>query len=138
LCPKTRGLSYYQAELCFDRERENRVLSVSSSQFLNRLGRMLVVNELGGELWEVAWDGARYTQSMAGRVPGRWSSQGFMVQGTELEAGCFAVRPLFCPPGLTGQRFRGVELPITHLPRRWMPLATCIYSLKGSMTAAFT
>jgi hypothetical protein len=89
------GGSYYQCELCFDRERENRILSVSSSQFLSRLGRMLVVNELGGELWEVAWDGARYTQSLAGRVPGRWSSQGFMVQGTELEAGCFAVQPPF-------------------------------------------
>jgi len=86
------GGTYYQTELCFDRESENRVLSVSSSQFLSRLGRMLVVNELGGELWEVAWDGARYTQAKVGRAPGRWSSQGFNVQGTELEAGCFAVR----------------------------------------------
>lgn len=84
------GGTYYQAELCADRERENRILSVSASQFLSRRGRMLVVQELAGELWEIAWDGTRYTQSLAGRAPGRWSSQGFDVQGTELEAGCFA------------------------------------------------
>lgn len=84
--------TYYQAQLCFDRERENRLLAVSSSQFLNRLGRMIVVNELTGELSEVAWDGERYTQQQVGRVPGRWSTAGFNVQGTELEAGCFAIK----------------------------------------------
>jgi hypothetical protein len=86
------GGTYYQTQLSFDRERENRLLAVSSSQFLNRLGRMIVVNEMTGELWEVAWDGARYTQQQVGRVPGRWSTAGFFVQGTELEAGCFAVK----------------------------------------------
>ncbi|MCG3163441.1 MAG: hypothetical protein JMDDDDMK_04854 [Acidobacteria bacterium] len=86
------GGTYFQTQLCFDRERENRLLSVSSSQFLNRLGRMIVVNEMTGELWEVAWDGARYTQQQVGCVPGRWSTAGFYVQGTELEAGCFAVK----------------------------------------------
>ncbi len=89
--------TYYQTELCFDRERENRVLCVSSSQFLNRLGRLIVVNELTGELTEVAWDGARYTQQSVGTVPGRWSSAGFFIQGTELEAGCFAVNAPVVP-----------------------------------------
>lgn len=86
------GGTYFQAQLSFDSERENRLLSVSSSQFLNRLGRMVVVNEMTGELWEVAWDGARYTQQQVGRAPGRWSTSGFNTQGTELEAGCFAVK----------------------------------------------
>ncbi len=83
--------TYYQNEICFDRERENRTLSVSASQFLNRLGRLIAVNELTGELSEIAWEGARYTQQSVGAVPGRWSSAGFFIQGTELEAGCFAV-----------------------------------------------
>jgi hypothetical protein len=91
------GGTYYQAELCFDRERENRILAVSATQFLSRLGRMLIINELAGEIWEIAWEGIRYTQSLIGRVPGRWSSQGFGVQGTELEAGCFAARPPSLP-----------------------------------------
>ncbi|HMG76775.1 MAG TPA: hypothetical protein VK582_25095 [Pyrinomonadaceae bacterium] len=91
------GGTFYQAELCFDRERENRIMAVSGTQFLNRLGRMIVVNELSGEYSEVAWDGIRYTQSLIGRVPGRWSSQGFNVQGTELEAACFAARPPTLP-----------------------------------------
>jgi len=84
--------AYFQTQLSFDGERENRLLSVSSSQFLNRLGRMIVVNEMTGELWEVTWDGSRYTQQQVGRVPGRWSTAGFNAQGTELEAGCFAVK----------------------------------------------
>jgi hypothetical protein len=87
-----RGGAYFQTQLCFDSERENRVFKVSSSQFLNRRGRMIVVNEMVGELWEVAWDGSRYTQQQVGVVPGRWSSAGFNVQGTELESGCFAVK----------------------------------------------
>jgi hypothetical protein len=91
------GGTFYQAELCFDRERENRILAVSATQFLNRLGHLIVVNELSGEYSEVAWDGIRYTQSLIGKVPGRWSSQGFNVQGTELEAGCFAARPPSLP-----------------------------------------
>ncbi|MGE0127724.1 MAG: hypothetical protein AB7U82_06570 [Blastocatellales bacterium] len=86
------GGTYFQTQLSFDRERENRLLSVSSSQFLNRLGRMIVVNEMTGELWEVAWDGARYTQQQVGCVPGRWSTAGFNAQGTELEAGGFTVK----------------------------------------------
>lgn len=88
------GGTYYQAQLAFDRERENRLLQVSSSQFLSRAGRMIVINELSGELWEVAWDEAqkRYTQQIAGRAPGRWTTSGFQVQGTELEAGCFAIK----------------------------------------------
>lgn len=86
------GGTLYQTQLCFDRERENRLLSVSASQFLNRLGRLIVNNEMTGELWEITWDGNRYTQQNVGRVPGRWSSQGFNWQGTELEAACFAVK----------------------------------------------
>jgi hypothetical protein len=89
--------TYYQNELCFDRERENRILTASSSQFLNRLGRLVVVNELTGELHEVAWDGTRYTQQFVGTVPGRWSSAGFYIQGTELEAGCFTVNAPVVP-----------------------------------------
>ncbi|MBI1764413.1 MAG: hypothetical protein HYR56_23550 [Acidobacteria bacterium] len=89
--------TYYQNEICFDRERENRLLSVSASQFLNRLGRLIAVNELTGELTEIAWEGARYTQQSVGTVPGRWSSAGFFIQGTELEAGCFAVRAPVVP-----------------------------------------
>jgi hypothetical protein len=83
----------YQTQLAFDRERENRLLAASSSQFLNRLGRLVVVNEITGEIWEVAWDGARnrYTQQLVGTAPGRWSTSGFAQQGTELEACCFAV-----------------------------------------------
>lgn len=87
-----RSGTYYQTQLAFDRERENRLLCVSSSQFLNRFGRMIVVNEMTGEIWEVAWDGSRYTQQSVGRVPGRWTTSGFSVQGTELEAGCFAIK----------------------------------------------
>ncbi len=86
------GATFFQTQISFDRERENRLFSVSSSQFLNRYGKMIVNNEMTGELWEVAWDGQRYTQQHAGRVPGRWSTQGFNLQGTELEAACFAIR----------------------------------------------
>jgi hypothetical protein len=86
-----RGGTYYQAQLSFERERDNRILSVTASQFLNRLGRLVIVNELTGELHEVAWDGARYTQQQVARVPGRWTSAGFNIQGTELEQACFAV-----------------------------------------------
>jgi hypothetical protein len=89
--PQNSG-TLYQTQICFDRERENRLLAVSSSQFLNRFGRMVVNNEMTGELWEVGWDGTQYTQQSVGRVPGRWSTAGFNVQGTELEAACFAVR----------------------------------------------
>jgi hypothetical protein len=91
------GGTYYQAELCFDRERENRLLMATASQFLSRLGRMVIVNELGGEIWEVGWDGSQYHQSLIGRRPGRWSSEGFRIQGTEFEAGCFAARPPAMP-----------------------------------------
>lgn len=86
------GGTFYQTQLCFDRERENRLFSVSASQFMNRLGRLIVNNEMTGELWEVAWNGAQFTQQNVGRVPGRWSSQGFNWQGTELEAACFAIK----------------------------------------------
>lgn len=86
------GGTLYQTQLSFDRERENRLLCASASQFLNRFGRMIVNNEMTGELWEVTWDGARYTQQNVGRVPGRWSSQGFNWQGTEIEAACFAIK----------------------------------------------
>lgn len=99
--------TFYQTQLAFDRVRENRLLSVSSSQFLNRLGRMIVVNEMTGELWEVAWDGTRYTQQGVGRVPGRWSTSGFYVQGTELEAGCFAVKRPRLPNWLEWQGVPG-------------------------------
>jgi hypothetical protein len=85
------GGTYYQAELSFERARENRLWSASPSQFLPRAGRMLVINEMAGDLWEVAWDGTRYTQSIAGRVPGRWSSEGLIVENTELECGGFAL-----------------------------------------------
>lgn len=88
-----RGGTFYQTQLAFDRERENRILCASAGQFLNRLGRLVVVNEMTGELWEVAWDGSRYTQQPVGRVPGRWSTAGFYVQGTELESGCFVAKP---------------------------------------------
>ncbi len=91
------GGTYYQAELSFERARENRLWSASSSQFLSRVGHMLVINEMSGDLWEVAWDGAQYTQSLAGRVPGRWSSQGLGVQRTELEGGDFAQRAPVLP-----------------------------------------
>lgn len=86
------GATFYQTQICFDRERENRLFSVSSSQFLLRYGKMIVNNEMTGELWEIGWDGQRYTLQLAGRVPGRWSTQGFNLQGTELEAGCFAIK----------------------------------------------
>jgi len=48
-------------------------------------------------LQEVAWDGQRYTQQSVGTVPGRWSSAGFYIQGTELEAGCFTVNEPYVP-----------------------------------------
>jgi hypothetical protein len=88
----TNAGTYYQAELSFERARENRLWSVSASQFLARAGHMLVINEMSGDLWEVVWDGSQYTQSLAGRVPGRWSSDGLALQNTELESGDFAVR----------------------------------------------
>lgn len=91
------GGTYYQTEFSPIRERENRLWKVSASQFLNRLGRMLVVNELGNELWEVAWNGTQYTQSLVGRVPGAWTCEGYKTQGTELEAGCFASLPPSLP-----------------------------------------
>jgi hypothetical protein len=97
----SNGGTYYQAELSFERARENRLWSASASQFLARAGHMLVINEMSGDMWEVAWDGAQYTQSLTGRVPGRWSSQGLRAQATELEGGDFAQRapvlPLWTP-----------------------------------------
>src|SRR5262249_15817979 len=56
--------------------------------------RMSGGNEMTGELWEVGWDQGqqRYTQQVVGRAPGRWSTSGFGEQGTELEAGCFAIK----------------------------------------------
>ena len=92
-----RGGTYYQTQLSFERERDNRILSVSASQFLNRLGRLVIVNEITGELYEVQWDGTRYLQQQVARVPGRWTSAGFNIQGTELEQGCFAVNEPVMP-----------------------------------------
>jgi len=63
------GATFYQTQISFDRERENRLLSVSSSQFLNRYGKMIVNNELTGELWEVGWDGQQYTQQQVAASP---------------------------------------------------------------------
>ena len=88
----TSGGTFYHTQLSFERERENKLLAVSASQFLARAGHMLVTNEMSGDLWEVAWDGTHYTQSLAGRAPERWSSEGRDVQGTELEHADFAVR----------------------------------------------
>lgn len=82
--------TYYQAQLSFQRPRENRLWSASASQFLGRAGHMLIINEMSGDFWEVAWNGAQYTQSLAGRVPGRWSSEGLGLQRTELEGGDFS------------------------------------------------
>lgn len=93
----SNGGTYYQAELSFERERENRLWSASASQFLARAGHMFVVNEMSGELWEFAWTGAQYTQSLAGRVPGRWTSEGINVEDAELEAGDFAALPPSLP-----------------------------------------
>jgi hypothetical protein len=86
------GGTFYHTQLSFERERENKVLTASASQFLARAGRMIVTNEMSGDLWEVAWDGARYTQSLAGRAPERWTSDGLGVQRTELEHADFAQR----------------------------------------------
>jgi len=91
------GGTYYQAELSFERQRENRLWAASSSQFLARAGQMLVINEMSGDLWQVAWDGSQYTQSLGGRVPGRWSSPGLNLQHTELECGDFAVKAASMP-----------------------------------------
>lgn len=88
----TSGGTFYHAQLSFERLRENKVLTCTPSQFLARAGRMLVTNEMSGDLWEVAWDGARYTQSLAGRAPERWPSEGLGVEWTELEQAVFAVR----------------------------------------------
>lgn len=88
----TSGGTFYHAQLSFERERENKLLTCTASQFLARAGRMLVTNEMSGDLWEVAWDGARYTQSLAGRAPERWPSEGLDVEWTELEQAVFAVR----------------------------------------------
>jgi len=86
------GGTFYHTQLSFERERENKLIAASASQFLARAGRMLVTNEMSGDLWEVAWDGTRYTQSLAGRAPDRWTSEGLGVQRTELEHADFAVR----------------------------------------------
>lgn len=88
----TSGGTFYHTQLSFERERENKLLTASASQFLARAGRMLVTNEMSGELWEAAWDGTHYTQSLAGRAPDRWTSEGLDVQRTELEHADFAVR----------------------------------------------
>jgi hypothetical protein len=91
------GGTYYQAQLSFERPRENRLWCATPSQFLARAGKLLVINEMSGDLWEVAWDGTSYTQSRSGRAPGRWSSEGLSIQRTELECGDFAVRPPSLP-----------------------------------------
>lgn len=101
------GGTFYLAQLAFDRERENRIWQVSASQFVNRAGHLLIVNEMTGELWEVIWDGERYTQQPVGRVPGRWSTPGYSVQGTELESGCFAIKRARIPDWSTWQLVPG-------------------------------
>jgi len=75
-----RGGTYAQAELAFDRDRENRVLIASASQFIGRVGRLIVASEITGEFTEVNWDGVQYTQSFIGRAPGPWTSEGFNQQ----------------------------------------------------------
>ena len=130
------GGTFYQTQLCFDRERENRLLSVSSSQFLNRLGRMIVNNELTGEIWEVGWDGKKYTQQPVGTVPGRWSTHGFNVQGTELEAACFAVKTSRIPNWTNWQWNSGTK----YVPRvpssvKRRPPSVCAWS-KACVRAA--
>ena len=91
------GGTFYHTQLSFERERENKLLAASASQFLARSGRMLVTNEMSGDLWEVAWDGMQYTQSLAGRAPERWTSEGLDVQRTELEHADFAVHAPLLP-----------------------------------------
>ena len=91
------GGTYYQTELRFDGQAENRVLLASASQFLSRRGRMIVVNEYWGDVWEVDWNGKEYTQSLIGRPPRPWTTTSMCDQSTELEAGCFAERPPALP-----------------------------------------
>jgi hypothetical protein len=87
-----RGGTYYQTQLDFrPRTRDNKLFFVSSSQFISRVGRLLAVNELGGEITEIALDGTNFTQSIASRPPGRWTSEGYLEEGVEFEGGCFAV-----------------------------------------------
>jgi hypothetical protein len=84
------GGTFYQCQLSFKHQRDNRLWSATSSQFLARRGELIVSNELSGEIWAVKWDGAQYVPAIIGRVPGRWTSSGFNEQGTELEGACFA------------------------------------------------
>jgi len=94
--PATGG-TYFQAETDEDApqgqgNRSNRLWEVSPGQMLARLGHLIAVNELGNEFWEMAWDAStqKYTQQFVGRLPGRFTSQGFFAQGTEAEQGAFA------------------------------------------------
>jgi hypothetical protein len=94
--PATSG-TFYQTQLDFYNERYNRILAASSSQFLGRLGYLLVNNELSGERWGVFYSNGQYYQQLLGRAPGRWSSQGISHEGAELEVGCFAAFPPVTP-----------------------------------------
>jgi hypothetical protein len=83
--------TYYQCEIDFNRGVDlNRLLVVTSAQFLARRGHLLVVNELAGELSDVTWTGAGFAATVAAKAPGRWLTTGFSNQNEELEAGCFA------------------------------------------------
>jgi hypothetical protein len=85
--------TFYQTEINYrdyDHPRDNRMLAASASQFLGRRGSLIISAEMSGEFWEIAWSGHGYTQSLIGRAPGRWSSQGFARDGTELEHADFA------------------------------------------------
>lgn len=92
-----KGAAYYQTELRFDGQAENRVLRAGASQFLSRRGRMIIVNEYWGEVWEVDWNGKEYTQSLIGRPPRPWTTTSMCNQSTEFEAGCFAEKPPTLP-----------------------------------------
>lgn len=90
------GGTLFVCELNFFGQRDNRVMMVPASQWLARRGRLIVFNELGAEFWEVFYDSASsdYKQRNIGRSPGPWSTSGWTeAQGTEIEAGCFAVLP---------------------------------------------
>jgi hypothetical protein len=91
------GGAYYQTELRFDGQAENRILLAGASQFLSRRGRMIIVNEYWGEVWEVDWNGREYTQSLIGRPPRPWTTASMCDQSTEFEAGCFAEKPPTLP-----------------------------------------
>jgi hypothetical protein len=123
------GGTYFQCELDFGGPRLNRLLSISAAQLLELRGQILAANEFDGELWAIGWDGKSYRSRRVAGAPQPWTTQGYAIEGTELEAGIVAAAPPVSPTWSDWTAIPGSPLG-SHLPTAYPTRAGHLYAVK--------